>query len=535
MAPAADQSIAAGAERDETATDGPESAAAGDAPDADEAVEARLADALERVAHGATVSIPSILLERGLSVAFTAVLTNGFSANAYGLFALARRLQRFLLNVALGFRSGLSRFLPNAESSEERDALVTFASVLLFAVASVFGVLLYVTAPTIADLTGRGADFRGLLRLFALGLPASVWLFTVSEALRGLEEVVPLNLALRIGFPAGQLLVAVAGVVVFDDLAVVAVGVVGVMALTGTVAAAWLVTERGLRFRLRSPGEEVLWRRYLSYTLPLFVGGIATTIQRLGFYPLIVVFLSNVAGGVFAIGVLLGSLVRLPLMGINQFIPPVAAALNEEGHRESLSRLYHVTSRLVLVAVTGLSVPVIVYRESVLALFGPTYVQYAPLLPWFVLAQFGACAAGSVGILLAMTDNQRALLAVNVFITAFLTVTAIPLTSAYGLEGLVASYFLMLTINNGLEVAVLYRLEGLQPFTTLHAKPLVAAVPFVAVAVVAGATLPGWTGPVLGTVLGLAVYGLVLGRLGFTAVERRLAETLAERYRVRGW
>ncbi|WP_267643443.1 lipopolysaccharide biosynthesis protein [Haloarchaeobius amylolyticus] len=501
--------------------------------DSEDAVDARLADALERVAHGATVSIPSILLERGLTVAFTAVLTNGFSANAYGLFALARRLQRFLLHVALGFRSGLSRFLPNADSEAERDTLVTFAGVLLLAVASVFGVGLYLAAPVIAEMTGRGGDFRGLLRLFAIGLPAAVFLFTVGEALRGLEEVVPLNLTLRIGYPLAQLLVAVVGVVVFDDLALVAAGVLASMALTGVVAMGWLVRERGLGFRLRSPGEEVLWRKYIDYTLPLFVGGIATTIQRLGFYPLIVVFLSNVAGGVFAIGVLLGSLVRLPLMGINQFIPPVAAALNEEGHRESLSRLYHVTSRLVLVAVTGLSVPVIVYRDSVLALFGPTYVQYAPLLPWFVLAQYGACAAGSVGILLAMTDNQRALLVVNVFITALLTVTAIPLTSIYGLEGLVASYFLMLTINNGLEVAVLYRLEGLQPFTRLHAKPLVAAVPFVAVTVGAGMMLPRPAGPLLGTALGLAVYGVVLWRLGFTPVEHRLAETLAARYRLR--
>lgn len=42
-----------------------------DAP-TDDVVEARLEDALERVAHGATVSVPGILAERGLSVAFTA-------------------------------------------------------------------------------------------------------------------------------------------------------------------------------------------------------------------------------------------------------------------------------------------------------------------------------------------------------------------------------------------------------------------------------------------------------------------------------
>ena len=512
----------------------PAADAAGDATTAAtgrDPVEARLEDALERVAHGATVSVPSILLQRGLTLAFTAILTNGFAVGAYGIFVLARRLQRFLLRLALGFRSGLSRFLPNAESAAERDALATFASLLLLGVATAFGAALFVAAPHVTRATGERAQFTLFLRVFAAGLPASVWLFTVTEILRGLEEVGPLNLTMRVGFPAAQLLVGVVGTVVFHDLALVAGGVVLVMGLTGVAAAVWLVRERGLRPRLRGPSVARLRRRYLRFTVPLFVGGIATTTQRLGFYPLIALFLSSVAGGVFAVGVLLGTLVRLPLLGINQFIPPVAAALHEGDHDEALARLYHVTSRLVLVGVTGLAVPVVVYRVAVMRLFGPTFVEYAPLLPGFIVAQYGACAAGSVGILLTMTDNQRALLVVNVAITAFLTVTAVPLTLTFGLPGLVGSYVLMLTLNNGLEVAVLYYLEGLQPFTRLHARPLVAALPLATVALVARTLLPEAVAAVVGTLLGLVAYAATLHALGFTRVERRLGATLVSRYR----
>ncbi|WP_135854381.1 lipopolysaccharide biosynthesis protein [Halorussus salinus] len=494
-------------------------------------VEARLEDALERVAHGATVSVPAILVQRGLTLAFTAVLTNGFSAGAYGAFALARRLQRYLLRVALGFRRGLSRFLPNADSDAERDSLATFAGLLLVGAAAAFGIVLFVAAPFVTRTADEGAQFELFLRIFAVGLPAGVWLFTVTEVLRGIEAVGPLNLTLRVCFPTAQLTVGAVAAFVFHDLALAAAGVLAVMGLTGIGAAAWLVRERGFRPRLRGGDARRLRRKYLSFTLPLFVGGIATTTQRLGFYPLIAVFLSSVAGGVFAVGVLVGTLVRLPLMGINQFIPPVAAALHEEGHRNALARLYHVTSRLVLVGVTGLAIPVVVYRESVMRLFGPTFVEYAPLLPGFVLAQYAACAAGSVGILLTMTDHQRALLVVNLVITAFLTVTAIPLTTTFGLPGLVASYLLMLTVNNGLEVAVLYYLEGLQPFTRLHAKPLVAGVPLAAVALGARFALSGAVALVVGTALGLIAYGASLGLLGFTTVERRLGATLADRYR----
>ena len=494
-------------------------------------VQARLDDALERVAHGATVSIPGILVQRGATLAFTAVLTNGFGAGAYGVFAVARRLQQFLLRLSLGFQMGLSRFLPNADADDERDVLLTVATGLVLGVATLFGAALYVTTPQIVAVTGEGARFGTYLRIFAIGLPASVWLFTVSEMLRGFEAVAPRTLALQIGFPTAQLLVGVAGTVVFGDLTTVAVGVVAAMGVVGTAAVAWLVRDRGIRPRLHAATEDVVWRRYVGYPAPLFAVGFATVVQRLGFYPLIALFLSGVAGGVFAVGVLIGFLVRLPLMGINQFIPPVAAALYEDGSDAALSRLYHVTSRIVLVGVTALSVPVVVYRESVMGLFGPTFVEYAPLLPGFVLAQYGACAAGSVGILLMMTDNQRPMLVVNTVITLLLLAVAVPLTIAYGLPGLVASYLLMLTLNNGLEVVVLYRFEGLQPFTRRHLKPLGAGVVLAVVVLLAKATLPAGLAPVFGTVAGLVAYASVLRWLGFTPTERRLAATLADRYR----
>ena len=493
--------------------------------------EARLADALERVAHGAVVSTPSILAQRVLTLAFTPLLTNTFAAGPYGLFALARRLSRFLRRLAMGFGSGLSRFLPTVDDDDERDALATFAAALVVGVSAVFGAGLFLAAPALAEFTGKGPPFPLYLRAFGAGLPLTVSLFVVARVLRATEEVAALNTFQRAAFPLVQLAVGVAGAAVVADLAGVAVGLPVAMGALALVGAGWLARSRGFRPRVRVPDAAAIRGRYVGYTAPLFLSGFATTTQRLGFYPLIAVFLSGTAGGVFAVGVLVGSLVRLPLMAINQFIPPVAAALNDGDHPEAPSRLYHVTSRLVLVGVVGLSVPTIVHREAVMALFGPTFVRYAPLLPGFVLAQVLACAAGSVGILLRMTDHQRALLVVNTAITLFLAVTAIPLTVQFGLPGLVASYLLMLGVNNGLEVAVLYRVEGLQPFTRAHGKPLLAAVPFAAIALATRGLLPRAPAAVVGTLLGLAAYTAVLYVLGFSPVERRLLATLVERYR----
>jgi O-antigen/teichoic acid export membrane protein len=438
----------------------------------------------------------------------------------------------------MGVCGGVSRYLASVDTDTERDLVATFGTALQVGVAALFGVLLYLGAPAIATLTpGVTADagtgtFVGYLRIFALGLPAVVWFFAVVTVLRGLEEVGALNVLQRVAFPLAQLGVGLTGVLLFDRLLVVVVGVVVASALVGTAGALWLVLRRGLRPRLRGPSARSLQRRYVRFVAPLFLASFATTAQRLGFYPLLALFLSGTAGGIFAVGVLIGHLVRLSLVGLNQFVPPVAAALHDAGHDEALSRLYHVSSRLILVATTGLAVPAIVYRRSVMSLFGPAFVESAWLLPGFVLAQFGACAAGSVGILLRMTDNQRGLLVVNTVVTLVLAVFAIPLTVAIGLPGLVFSYLLMLTLNNGLEILVLYRAEGLQPFTRAHLRPLVATAPFVGVTLavqtlVAAPTLAA----LVGTGLGLATYSVFLRQLGFEPAERRLVGTLAGRYR----
>ncbi|KAB7516324.1 hypothetical protein DM867_04125 [Halosegnis rubeus] len=110
-------------------------------------------------------------------------------------------------------------------------------------------------------------------------------------------------------------------------------------------------------------------------------------------------------------------------------------------------------------------------------------------------------------------------------------VVSIPLTRQYGLVGVVAAYLLMLSLNNVLEVAVLWRLEDLQPLTVAHLKPVAAAVPLATVTLVGHRLVPGLAGAVVATLVGLAVYAGVLSWLGFAPAERRLVGALVDRYR----
>lgn len=502
----------------------------GEGPPEEDSIETHFQNALEVVTHGAIVSIPAIVLKKGLVLAFTAVLTNGFAPGTYGLFALAYRLHAYLVELAGGFEEGLTRFLPTVESSEEQDVVVTIAATLITSTAILFGIGLFFAAPFVTDLSGYGPQFRLFVRVFAIGVPVSGIFITLRGILRGLEEVGALNLMIQVAFPTGQLLVGIIGALVFHDLALVAGGVILVTMLISAAVSTWLIWKRGIILRLRD-GEFARhsWR-YVRFTAPLFGGRFAKTIQTYGFYLLIIVFLHGVAGGVFVVGVLVGTFVHLPLLGVNQFIRPVAAVLQEQNNHEDLRILYQVTSRLVILAATALAIPVIVYRADVMGLFGQSYVPYAPLLPLFVLAHYSACTAGSVGGILWMTDHPRAFMGVNGVTTVFVLMMAIPMTMVYGLGGMVVSYLSMRVVNNALEMGALYYLEGLQPFTRLHVNRSVAVIPLGVVTFAARVTLPPGIAPIIGTLFGLVAYAGTLRWLGFTPIESKLATSIIDRY-----
>lgn len=494
------------------------------------AVDTRLEDALERVVHGAIISFPSILFVRGLSFATTSIITNGFGGSSYGLWVLAKKLVSFLRNPTSEFLIGLNRFLPTASNSEQ-DIFVTIASLLVLGPGVVFGAGLFLIAPHITQAFDYGQQFQLFVRIYAVWFPGSLWLQTINAILKSLEEVEAFNFLFRFVFPLADLAAVGVGAFLFHNFIVIVLGQVLIAALVTFVITCWLIWRWEFIPRVRGAAASRLRSRYVRFSLPLVGRKIVNTINAVGFFLLIPLFLTSIAAGVLAVGGLISSLVRLPLVLNNQFMNPVVADLHEHDHQDALVRLYQVTTRLILVGSLGLAIPLLVYRGTVMSLFGPVFVEYTALLPVFILAKFIGTVPGSDGIILQMTDRQRAVLVIDI-VTALLIVTiAIPLTMQYGLWGLVMSFLAKATVSNGLQLLALYNLNGYHPFTRLHVAPLLAAVPFLVIAFAGKLLLSGAMAPLIGTLVGVAVYGGTLHILGFTTTERRLAMFLLVRYR----
>lgn len=493
-------------------------------------VEARLDDALERVAHGAIVSFPSLLFTKTISFATTSVLTNGFSGSSYGLYVLASKFVAFLRNPTSGLLTGLNRFLPSA-SNDERDVFATAVSLLMMGIGTVLGAGLFLIAPHLTRALDYGHQFQLFLRIFAVWFPGSLWLQTIETILESIEEVGALNVFFRFVFPVADFAAVVLGTFILQNFVAVVLGQVLIGALITVVLTGWVLWRLEFVPRIRGVNATRLRQKYIRYSTPLVGRKIVMTFNGAILYVLIAVFLSSVAAGVFAVGILVSSLVSFPLSLNNQFISPVVADLYDRDDHEALVRLYQVTTRLILVASTGLAIPLLVHRGPVMRLFGQTFAEYAYLLPVFIFAQFVGSVVGSDTILLTMTDRQRATLWIQFATGLVFVLVAIPLTIEYGLLGLVATYLLKTVMANSLEILALYHLNGYFPFTWLHLKPLLAGLAFLVIVLSGKFALSGPTAQVIATVGGLVVYGTILYVLGFTRAERRLAESMFARYR----
>jgi len=95
-------------------------------------------------------------------------------------------------------------------------------------------------------------------------------------------------------------------------------------------------------------------------------------------------------------------------------------------------------------------------------------VVYASIIPMMALAQILAVLAGTVGFLLMMTDNERKSMWLQTGLTSITLAVIVLATREYGVFGLAGAYLFGYTFNNASELVLLYRLEGLRPFTRDH-------------------------------------------------------------------
>lgn len=433
---------------------------------------------LTEVVRKSSVGIAAFTTERILLAVVAYVVTTASGAAAYGFFSVFTRGEAISRNLVAGLGDGYTRTVPRVSASARRT-LLSVGTVGFVTVWAVVATVVVTFRGPIIDATLLQPRHESVVVLFAVGLLPFLLLRNVRDMFRALRRIKLAMLVSRIFTPlallAGTVFVVLAGV---QSLFSIWIGVV-VVALVLTATSAFLLahyTEVGLGpFR---PHRSVV-RDFLKYSADTTGVAVLELVQRRAVFAVMALYLSPVAAGAFSLSIVVGLVVRWPLSGVNGILPPIAATLYGDGKKQTLQQLYQQTSRLATVAATPAFVLGYAYAPDLLAVFNEAYVQQTAVLRLVLGAQYIATVFGSVGLLLLMTDNERASLLLQIVNAGIALPLMLILTVRFGPLGLGTAYLVSLTLNNTTELLLLYFRDGLAPFTREQAYAALLAVPFV--------------------------------------------------------
>ncbi|MDR5671684.1 oligosaccharide flippase family protein [Halalkaliarchaeum sp. AArc-GB] len=488
-------------------------------------------DALLTIAHGAVVTSGGVSAQRLLITAVEVVLARGLGPTAYGVYALAWRIAQILVRlVTFGSVPALQRYVPAYDEEPGRRATVVglaYTTTVGFGVAIAAGV--WWLSPWIDAVTVEEPAFVPTMRWFGALVVLLGIVMIVSGIFRAVGSArgeVLFNKLLR---PGVRLVAAVVALALGYSVIGVAAAIVFGTGLLVVFAVPIAARVTAIRPSVRAARSEA--RRFYNHAAPVAMSSLGKVFQNRIDVLLVGALLTAVAAGVYNALLVLIAIAWIPLQSFNQLLPPIASDLYSNDRLETLNAIYTSVTRLIVTTVVPFLAVLVVYGRELLALFGPTYVQgYVPLVV-YLGGVFVGSAVGATGWLLMMTDHQYARMILDWLLAVLNVVLTYAFILRFGLVGAALGTSLAISVQNGLQVLLLRRFEGLWPFDRTFLTPIAAGV-------VAGIAmwavrigLPGGLAVLPGIVVGVATYLGALHLLGVDPRDRFVVRELAAGYR----
>ncbi|MFC7071472.1 polysaccharide biosynthesis C-terminal domain-containing protein [Halovenus rubra] len=499
----------------------------------EEAVTGDERDALLTIARGAAVTAGGVSGQRILITAAEYVLARGLGPMAYGVYALTWRIAQVLVRlVTFGSVPALQRYLPAYESEPKRQSRVVglaYATTVGFGL--LMGVGLLVLAPWINEHTVDDAAFPPAMRLFGglILLIGFVMIYAGTfRAVGSARGEVLFNKLLR---PAMRLLGAVVALTVGYSVVGVAGTIVVCMALL--VIVGYPITERltGIRPSLRVSRHAV--SQFYNHAAPVAMSSLGKIFQNRVDVLLVAALLTTVATGIYNVILVLVAIAWIPLLSFNQLLPPVASDLHASNQIETLNAVYASVTRLIVTTVIPILAVQFVFGRELLALFGPTYTEGYLALVVYLGGVFVGSAVGATGWLLMMTDHQYARMGLDWLLAVSNVILTYIFIQTFGLVGAALGTALATSVQNGLQVLLLRRFEGLWPFDRTFLTPLAAGVVMVIAMSGIRSVAGGLLSLGLGIAVGLPLYIASLKFIGVAPSDRFVAQELSTTVRSR--
>lgn len=395
----------------------------------------RLDAHMQEVVAGASVAFVLKLLAAGFAFGFNVVLARLVGVEGAGVYFLSLMAANIAVVLGLaGLNSVVLRHVAAgvaADNWAEVKGVYTKGMAVSLAASCAAAVVMFATAPLLAEGVFHKPELTGPIRWMSLSV-VPVAIFTLqAEALRGLKRIAG-SIFVSLLSPSA---LSIAGVFLLAG----AWGVVG--AVWAYVAAAVLTAFAGMwlwkRGTAKMDGVKGHFEtgRLMESSMPLFWMALMQLVTAW-----ISTFILGVWGtkeevGIFSVANRTSILIAFVLIVMNTIVAPKFAELYRKGDMQSLGVIARSSVRMMALMATPVFLVFVMAPGWVMGLFGQGFKGGSAALMILSFGQFINVATGSVGLLLIMSGNERAMRNNVIFATAVSLLLNIFLTPVYGVVG----------------------------------------------------------------------------------------------------
>jgi O-antigen/teichoic acid export membrane protein len=430
-----------------------------------------------------------------LTFALVIVLTRGLGGAGYGAFVSAMGLFTILSRTAeLGADTGLvrtvARYRALGRQSDIRPTLY-IALVPVLAVSTLFGVALYLWAPQLAHIFGKGAGsgrIADYARIFAPVLPFSAAYTVVLSGTRGFNTMIPSVLVDKVGRPGLQPLLALAAIAAGLGTTAIAIAWAGPIALAFFCSLAWLwsLLQRAERQAGRAAAREdrvpdpprprrLLAERFWRFTAPRGFAGIFQVVVLWLNTLLLGSLDSTRAAGVFNAATRYITAGLMVGVAVQQVAGPKLSELLAQRSHARAQTVYQTTTAWLMVTTWPLYLTMAIWAPALLRIFGHGFGAGRGALLVLGLTMLAATAVGTVDVVLLMGGRSSWNLYNTVAGLSLNLVLNLVLIPHLGITGAAIAWSSSILITNLAPLAQVWHFMGLHPFGRGFPKAAMAA------------------------------------------------------------
>lgn len=487
--------------------------------------------AIRDVVKGASVISFGLFLE--LFIAFVAqVIAARFlsAADFGGLTAGTALLDIGAIVGGLGLASGLTRYLPRVEVGEKR--MLTYVTVGVTTVTStVLGILVALNASFIAGELFGNPNVTVSIRIFGAAIPFATVLNVAVAGIRGQERSSYWVLVKNVIHPIARITLVVAAVLYGADQA----GLAGAYALPYVVSATvgLLLLNRTLPDITADIDRDRI-EEVTRYSLPFTITDISSFIYRSIDIFLVLYFIGDAATGIYGVAYAAVSFMGMLSTAVNFLGEPIASRLESDGTVEDVIMMFQAVIRWLLVASVCALVPLGVFAtDFITIIYGSKYASGGAVL-MILAVGFAVKNVLSIHNSILAAIGRSKTLSVNSALTAVTNVVLnVVLIPRYGMVGAAVATSFSFLLRDGLAAVQVYLALGETPMAWRGIRPVVPALPFLAVMWILIAPVMPRTLLWLVGITGVATVGYVTAVLvlfGLTETDVMLLRSAEERY-----